>query len=158
MHTPTVSQTKHLVPSSAAVPPSQDQVDAMADSIKDMGILMPIVVRMIGNRYEITPGGGQIRWLAAKRLGIDIVPIRVAQLESDEMAAASLIVNMERESIAPEETVASLERLTDEFGVDAADIIREHLPKLRESTAADPDLQDRLKDLLIRCGIELSVK
>jgi len=155
MSTPTVIQTSKIVPvSGPAMPPSQSQVDAMANSIKGMGILEPILVRKVGDRYEITPGGGMVRWLAATKLGMDIVPIRVLQLDEEDCAAASLITNMNRESIAPEETVGNLERLIEQFGEDVADLVMEQLPDLREAAASNPELQARINAVLARCKID----
>lgn len=130
------------------------QVDAMATSIKEMGILEPILVRKVGERYEITPGGGLVRWIAATKLGIDIVPIRVLQLDEEAYAVSSLIANTSREPIAPEETVGNLERLIEEFGENAADLVIEQMPSLREAAAADPELQARINALLARCKID----
>lgn len=126
----------------------------MATSIKEMGILEPILVRKVGERYEITPGGGLVRWIAATKLGIDIVPIRVLQLDEEAYAVSSLIANTSREPIAPEETVGNLERLIEEFGENAADLVIEQMPSLREAAAADPELQARINALLARCKID----
>ncbi|TCV51402.1 ParB/RepB/Spo0J family partition protein [Pseudomonas sp. 460] len=154
MSTPTVFQTSKILPNSThALPPSQSRVDAMAASIKDIGILEPILVRKVGHRYEITPGGGMVRWLAATKLGMDIVPIRVMRLDDEDCAAASLIANMTREPIAPEETVASLERLIEEFGENAAELVMEQLPDLRDAAASNPELQARINAVLARCKI-----
>lgn len=119
-----------------------------------MGILEPILVRKVGERYEITPGGGLVRWIAATKLGIDIVPIRVLQLDEEAYAVSSLIANTSREPIAPEETVGNLERLIEEFGENAADLVIEQMPSLREAAAADPELQARINALLARCKID----
>ncbi len=154
MSTPTAFQTSKILPNSAhAMPPSQSRVDAMAASIKDIGILEPILVRKVGHRYEITPGGGMVRWLAATKLGMDIVPIRVLQLDEEDCAAASLIANMSREPIAPEETVGNLERLIEQFGENVADLVMEQLPDLREAAASHPELQARINAVLARCKI-----
>lgn len=155
MSTPIVIQTSKIMPPScSARPPSVSQVDAMATSIKEMGILEPILVRKVGERYEITPGGGLVRWIAATKLGIDIVPIRVLQLDEEAYAVSSLIANTSREPIAPEETVGNLERLIEEFGENAADLVIEQMPSLREAAAADPELQARINALLARCKID----
>jgi ParB family chromosome partitioning protein len=114
----------------------------------------PLLVTRLGDRYEITPGGGQVRWLAAKKLAMDIVPIRVVELDDHSKAAVALICNTVRENIAPEEVINSLERLVSEFGVNAADIVTERLPELQEISAEHPEFQDRIKSLLDSCEIE----
>lgn len=154
MSTPTVIQTSKIFPNSThAKAPSQSRVDAMAASIKDIGMREPILVHKVGHRYEIAPGGGMVRWLAATKLGMDIVPIRVVQLDYEDCAAASLIANMTRESIAPDETVASLERVIDQFGENAAELVMEQLPDLREAAASNPELRARINAVLARCKI-----
>lgn len=155
MSTPTVIQTSKIMPASGpARPPSQSQVDAMATSIKELGIMEPILVRKVGERYEIIPGGGLVRWLAASELGIDIVPIRVLQLDKEACAVSSFLANTSREPIAPEETVGNLERLIEEFGENASDLVMEQMPPLREAAAADPELQARINALFARCKID----
>jgi len=152
---PTAVQTNKLVRSKLSPKtPSQAQVDAMAESILSYGIMEPLLVTRLGDRYEITPGGGQVRWLAAKQLGMDIVPIRVVELDDHSKAAAALICNTVRENIAPEEVINSLERLVSEFGINAADIVTERLPELQEISAEHSEFQDRIKSLLDSCEIE----
>ncbi|AZP73799.1 ParB N-terminal domain-containing protein (plasmid) [Pseudomonas veronii] len=155
MKNPTAVQTNKLVRSKLSPKtPSQAQVDAMAESILSYGIMEPLLVTRLGDRYEITPGGGQVRWLAAKKLAMDIVPIRVVELDDHSKAAVALICNTVRENIAPEEVINSLERLVSEFGVNAADIVTERLPELQEISAEHPEFQDRIKSLLDSCEIE----
>lgn len=155
MKNPTAVQTNKLVRSKLSPKtPSQAQVDAMAESILSYGIMEPLLVTRLGDRYEITPGGGQVRWLAAKQLGMDIVPIRVVELDDHSKAAAALICNTVRENIAPEEVINSLERLVSEFGINAADIVTERLPELQEISAEHSEFQDRIKSLLDSCEIE----
>lgn len=124
----------------------------MANSITDAGgIIDPILVRPADSgKYEIVQG--EVRWLAALQLKMDIVPIRVVHFEAE--AVASLIANVERESISPEEIISGLERLVAEFGVDASEDVAKQLPSLREVSSFTPELEERIKALLRRCGIE----
>lgn len=158
MNTHTAIQTSKIVPNSyPADRPSQSIVDAMVASIKDMGILNPILVRQKGERYEIIPGGGMVRWLAATKLGMDIVPVKVVQLAEMDWGEVAQIDNMRREPISPHERVASLERLIDEFGLDAGDLVMEQLADLREAAASDPELQSRVSSILARCNIDSGI-
>jgi ParB family chromosome partitioning protein len=125
----------------------------MAESIKDLGMIVkPLEVRRVGDCYEIIDG--EVRWLAAKQLNIDIVPIQVIQLDDHTSSAAALIHNTDRESIAPDEVITSLERLVSEFGEDAAEIVLERLPELREAAATNAEFQDRVSSLLASCKID----
>ncbi|MCO2278206.1 chromosome partitioning protein ParB [Pseudomonas aeruginosa] len=130
-------------------PPSQAQVDAMVESIRALGMIVkPLDVRRVGDSYEIVDG--EVRWLAAQQLNIDIVPIQVIPLDDHANSAAALILNMDRESIAPDEVITSLERLVSEFGEDAAEIVLERLPELREAAA----FQQRVSVLMASCKID----
>lgn len=157
MTSPTVTQTSKLVRNSRRhTQPSQAQVDAMAESIRALGmIVQPLEVRRVGDSYEIVDG--EVRWLAAKQLNIDIVPIQVIPLGKHESAAASLILNMDREPIAPEEVISSLERLYSEFGADAAETIKEKLSELRNAAESSPELRGRINALLASCNIDSQV-
>ena len=155
MKNPTAVQPSKLVPSDMRpAPPSQAQVETMAESILSHGIIEPILVSRVGDSYQITPGGGEVRWLAAQKLGMDIVPIRVVQLDDHSRAAAALIFNTTRESIEPEEVISNLERLVSEFGEDAAEIVKERLPELQHIAAESTEFQDRIKSLLANCNID----
>ncbi len=155
MKNPTAVQTSKLVRSKLSpTEPSQSQIDAMAESIRSCGILQPLLVSRLGDRYEITPGGGQVRWLAAQKLGMDIVPVRVVALDDHAAAASALIFNTDREEIAPEEIIDSLERLVAEFGVNAAEIVTEQLSELQQIAAEHPEYQVRIKSLLASCEID----
>ncbi|EPG8944056.1 ParB/RepB/Spo0J family partition protein [Pseudomonas aeruginosa] len=155
MKTPTAVQTSKLVRSKISpATPSQTQVDAMAESILSDGIMVPLLVTRMGDRYEIAPGGGHVRWQAALKLGMDIVPIRVLELDDQSQAAAALIFNTAREEIAPEEVINNLERLVSEFGINAADLVTERLAELEEIAAEHPEFRDRIKSLLDSCEID----
>lgn len=157
MTSPTVTQTSKLVRNSRRqAQTSQAQVDAMAESISALGMIVkPLEVRRVGDGYEIVDG--EVRWLAAKQLNIDIVPILVIPIGEHESAATSLILNMERESIAPEEVLSSLERLYSEFGADAAEAIKEKLSDLRNAAESSPELRGRINALLASCNIDSQV-
>lgn len=154
MASPTAIQTSKLLRNSRRVAsPSQAQVDAMAASIKDLGMIVkPLEVRRVGDSYEIIDG--EVRWLAAKQLSIDIVPIQVIQQDDHTSSVAALILNTDRESIAPDEVITSLERLVTEFCEDGAEIVLERLPELREAAATNADFQDRVSSLLASCKID----
>lgn len=157
MASPTAIQTSKLLRNSRRLaPPSQAQVDAMVESIRDLGMIAkPIDVHRVGDGYEIVDG--EVRWLAAMQLNIDIVPIRVIPLGVHESTAASLILNMDRESIAPEEVISTLERLFHEFGADAAETILEQMSELRNAAETSPELRGRINALLTSCNIDSQV-
>lgn len=73
----------------------------MAQSITEAGrIIEPIQVRRAGDRYEIVDG--EVHWLAATQLKMDIVPIKVVSMDDEEAAYTSLISQMERKTLSPD--------------------------------------------------------
>lgn len=154
MTTPTAIQTRRLQRNSRRLTkPSEAQVEAMAESIRSIGmIVQPIEERRAGDGFEIVDG--EVRWLAAQKLNIEIVPIRVVPVDAHDCAAASLILNMDREAIAPAEIVSNLESLFSTFGLDASETIEQNLPELLMASEGSPELRARVEALLAKCGIE----
>lgn len=87
----------------------------LAASIKDNGILQPILVRpRTAGGYEIV--AGERRYRAALRAGLKQVPVVVRQLTDEETLALALIENLIREDIGPMETARAFQRLMEDFG------------------------------------------
>jgi ParB family chromosome partitioning protein len=88
----------------------------LAQSIKDLGILEPILVRKRaqGGGYEIV--AGERRWRAAQRAGLHEVPVFVRELSEGKAFEAALVENLQREDLNPVETARALARLLDEHG------------------------------------------
>src|SRR5256714_5141684 len=91
----------------------EEALDELARSIKASGIIQPIVVRPIGNRFQLI--AGERRWRAAQRAGLTKVSAIVRQV-SDELALEmTLVENIQREDLNPIEAARAFERLMDEF-------------------------------------------
>ena len=157
MANPTVMQTSRIVNNKIRPRrPSETQVKAMIDSIQAMGrIIKPIDVRPVSTGYEIVDG--EIRWLAAKALKIDIVPINVLEIDQQDSTALALIENLHREELNPVEVVSGLESLVAEFGVNTAEIVSEQMIHLQQIATESSELQARINVLLGRCGISQKV-
>ena len=85
----------------------------LADSIKEQGIVQPLIVRDRGDHFELI--AGERRWRAAQMAGLHEVPA-VVRLVTDEAAVAmSLIENIQREDLNPLEEAQGLQRLISEF-------------------------------------------
>jgi ParB family chromosome partitioning protein len=76
-------------------------VDDLAESIKEKGMLQPLIVRPSGNKYEVVVGSRRLE--AAKQAGLKKVPAVVTELDDDEAVTISLTENIQREAINPEE-------------------------------------------------------
>lgn len=93
---------------------SESRLAELAESIKQQGIIQPIVVRAIGqNRYEII--AGERRWRAAQLAGLGTVPVIVREIDDEAALAMALIENIQREDLNAIEEARALERLQHEF-------------------------------------------
>ena len=91
-------------------------LDELAQSIKEHGIMQPVLVRPVdGGRFEII--AGERRWRAAMRSGLKEVPALVKVVPDASALAIGLIENIQREDLNPLEQANGLARLIDEFGL-----------------------------------------
>ncbi|MGO0309569.1 ParB/RepB/Spo0J family partition protein [Endozoicomonas acroporae] len=91
-----------------------DALEELAESIKEQGIMQPIVVRPAGqNRYEII--AGERRWRAAQLAGLADVPALIRDVPDEAAIAMALIENIQREDLNPIEEAIALSRLQKEF-------------------------------------------
>jgi ParB family chromosome partitioning protein len=94
---------------------SDEALATLANSIKEQGILQPILVRPLDQvgRYEII--AGERRWRAAQRAGISHVPVVIKNIPDKATLAVALIENIQREDLNPIEEAKGLARLIEEF-------------------------------------------
>lgn len=89
-------------------------LEELADSIRQQGIMQPVVVREVGvERYEII--AGERRWRAAQQAGLDRVPALIREIDDAAAIAMALIENIQREDLNPLEEALALQRLQQEF-------------------------------------------
>lgn len=94
----------------------ENALQELADSIKEHGILQPILVRPISEgKYELI--AGERRWRAAKLAGLKAVPVIVRSAANVDALEWSLIENIQRADITPLETARAYRRLVDEFSL-----------------------------------------
>jgi ParB family transcriptional regulator, chromosome partitioning protein len=91
----------------------QEKIALLAESIKEHGIVQPIVLKKDNESYVIV--AGERRWRAAKLLGLKEVPALVMDLTDKEVLEISLIENLQREDLNPIEEALAYKRLIDEF-------------------------------------------
>jgi len=88
----------------------------LADSIREQGIMQPILVRPVdAARFEII--AGERRWRAAQQAGLHEVPALVRSVPDNAALALALVENIQREDLNPLEEAQGLKRLIDEFGI-----------------------------------------
>lgn len=94
---------------------SDEAIQALADSIREHGMLQPILVRPIGGGYQIV--AGERRWRAARMLGLDEVPVNIRELSDLETMQIAIIENLQRENLNPVEEAAGYNDLIEKFGM-----------------------------------------
>ena len=93
----------------------EDSLIELADSIKQYGVISPILVKQRDDYYEII--AGERRWRAAKLAGLKKVPVIVRELTDREVVEISLIENIQREDLNPVEEAKAYQRLLEEFSL-----------------------------------------
>ena len=91
----------------------EDALQELSESIKQYGILQPLLVSDKKDYYEIV--AGERRWRAAKMAGLKEVPVVVKEFSTQEIVEISLIENIQREDLNPVEEAMAYKRLIDEF-------------------------------------------
>ena len=96
-----------------------EALEALASSIKEKGVLQPLVVREVESGYEIV--AGERRWRAAQQAGIHKVPVVIKDVSPDEVLELALIENIQREDLNPIEEALAYERLVEDMGFTQAE-------------------------------------
>ena len=94
---------------------SEDGLQELADSIKQFGVLQPIIVQDCKDHYEII--AGERRWRAARMAGLEEVPVVIGNYSEQEIVEISLIENIQREDLNPIEEAQAYKRLLTEFNL-----------------------------------------
>ena len=92
------------------------ELDELSDSIRQHGVMQPIVVRQTERGFELI--AGERRWRASQRAGLSDLPAIVRDLDDQQVAALALIENIQREQLTAIEQARALARMRDEFSMD----------------------------------------
>ena len=95
---------------------SELELDELSDSIRQHGVMQPVVVRQTVRGYELI--AGERRWRASQRAGITEIPAIVRDLDDQQVAALALIENIQREQLTAIEQARALARMRDQFSMD----------------------------------------
>jgi ParB family chromosome partitioning protein len=142
---------------------SEENLAELADSIREQGVLQPLVVRPFesGGRdtgivaYEIV--AGERRWRAARIVGLATVPVIVRELDDQSALAVALIENLQREDLNPIEQARSLSRLAEEFEL-THEQVAQAVGRSRSSVTnllRLLDLHEEVKQLLVSGKIDM---
>ena len=106
----------------------EDALQELSDSIKQFGIIQPLVVQDRKDHYEII--AGERRWRAAKKAGLKEVPVIIKNYTDQEIVEISIIENIQREDLNPIEEALAYKRLLEEFNL-KQDQVAERVSKSR---------------------------
>ena len=107
-----------------------EKLQELVESIKEHGIIQPLIVRKRGEKYELV--AGERRWRAAEIVGLLEAPVIVREASDQEVLELALIENIQREDLNPIEEAMAYHRLAKEFGLRQEDIAQ----KVGKSRAA----------------------
>ena len=111
---------------------SEDELNGMARSIKEQGIIQPLLVRMDDNGYELVTGERRLR--AARKAGLDQVPVIVKTVTDTDLLEMSIIENVQRENLNPMEEAEAYYQLITKFDL-TQDQVAKRVGKSRSAVA-----------------------
>ncbi len=134
----------------------EDALLELADSVKQFGVLQPLIVRKRKDYYEII--AGERRWRAAKLAGLKEVPVIIKEYSEQEAVEIALIENIQRENLNPIEEAMAFKRLLNEFNL-KQDELAERVSKSRTAVTnsmrllkLNPKVQQMIIDDMITTG------
>jgi ParB/RepB/Spo0J family partition protein len=92
----------------------EESLTELADSIREHGVLQPILVRPVGSQFELI--AGERRWRASRMAERETIPAIVAEFDEQTALEVSIIENLQREDVSPLEEAAMFRKMTDQFG------------------------------------------
>ncbi len=117
---------KYLSPDSIEANPYQvrekEDVEDLIPSVKEHGILQPLLVRQVNGRYMLIAGARRLK--AAKEVGLEKVPAYILNVDDKKAMALTLIENLKREDLNPIEVAQGYRRLVEEFGFTHEEVAR----------------------------------
>jgi len=99
---------------------NDEKLAQLAESIKQHGVVQPLIVQRDGNTYKIV--AGERRWRASRIAGLQTVPVIIRDLSSKQVMEIALIENLQREDLNPIEEAEAYEKLMAEFGMTQEEI------------------------------------
>ncbi len=110
----------------------EETLDSLANSVRELGVLQPLLVRKDGDGYELI--AGERRWRAAKRAGLQDVPVIVRDADDTASLEQALVENLHRQDLNAIEEAAAYQQLVDDFDFTQAKIAK-RVGKSRSSVA-----------------------
>ena len=92
-----------------------EELNELVDSIKERGVIQPLIVRLVNGKYELI--AGERRWRAAAEAGLDTLPVIVREASNRDVLELALIENLQRADLNPIEEAEAYARLMKEFSL-----------------------------------------
>ncbi len=133
-----------------------EALNALVESIKEKGVLQPLLVRKIGDKYEII--AGERRWRASKVAGLKEVPVIIKDFSDQEALEVALVENLLRENLSAIEEAEGFQRLINEFShtQEALSQIvgksRSHIANTLRLLNLPQEIQDMIKEGKLSAG------
>ena len=135
---------------------TDEPLEALATSIREVGVLQPIVVRQAGDGFELIAGERRLR--AAKLAGLATIPAIVRESDDADALREALIENIHREDLNPVELAEAFRELLEELGLkqetlaDRLGVSRSHIANTIRLLALPPEVQSLLAEGKIQAG------
>jgi ParB family chromosome partitioning protein len=133
-----------------------ETIDSLAASIREVGILQPIVVRRVAGRYELIAGERRLR--AARKAGLATIPAVVRDSDDADTLREAIIENIHREDLGPIELAEAFRALLDDLGLkqetlaERLGVSRSHIANTLRLLQLSPEVQQLLVDGKIQAG------
>lgn len=135
---------------------TQEELEELSTSIRNLGILQPIIVSPLNGRYRVI--AGERRWRAAKLAGLQEIPVIIRDVNEQEALKLALVENIQRQQLNPLEEALGYQRLIEEFSL-TQEQVAETIGKSRATIAnilrllkLSPEIQEFLKSTRISMG------
>lgn len=99
-----------------------EELSSLADSIAEYGLIQPITVRKVGERYKII--AGERRWRAARMAGLSEVPVNIISADDKKASEIALVENIQRKDLDPIEEADAFASLIDDYGLTQEEVGR----------------------------------
>lgn len=101
----------------------QKAIDELAESIRKHGVLQPLLVRAVGDGYQLI--AGERRWRACKQIGLETIPCRVVELEDQAVCEAAIEENLKRQDLNVVEKALAFKDYLEKFGCSIEDLAKQ---------------------------------
>jgi ParB family chromosome partitioning protein len=134
----------------------EDALDELAESVKEVGLLQPIVVRQKGDGYELIMG--ERRWRAHQKAGLKRIPAIIRATEDNDLLRDALLENLHRVQLNPLEEAAAYQQLLNEFGCTQDELAarvhksRPHISNTMRLLKLAPAVQRRVASGVLSAG------